>query len=144
MDDGINVTIKSLYLHKPNLTPSVETHLMFNQPTQNIYEITFDGWYTERRLISDLLCQHDIGSAQQLNSPKYLISAHQTSLRTISLHKKINIGIFDNLDLRNYYVEIDGQRYPTDSVVINYEENDYIQQNQDLKIFLEKLSVNQY
>ena len=43
--------------------------------------------------------------------------------------------IFDNKDLRKYYVEIDGQRYPRDSVLINYEENDYIQQYKDLKLF---------
>ena len=49
--------------------------------------------------------------------------------------KKINIAIFDNLDLRKYYVEVDGQRYPRDSVLINYEENDCIQQYNDLNLF---------
>ena len=39
------------------------------------------------------------------------------------------------MDLRKYYVEIDGQRYPRDSVLINFEENDYIQQYKDLKLF---------
>ena len=39
--------------------------------------------------------------------------------------------MFDNMDLRKYYVEFDGQRYPRDSVLINYEENDYIQENKD-------------
>ena len=51
------------------------------------------------------------------------------------LLKKINIAIFQNLDLRNYYVEVDGQRYPRYSVLINYEENGYIQQNKDLTFF---------
>ena len=123
-----------MYLYIPNLIPSVETQLMFNHSTQNNYKITFDEGYTERRLISDLLVQHDIGSAQ-VNSPKYLIKAHQTSLRTTTPDKKIIIAILDNLDLRKYYVEIDGQRYPRDSVLINYEEKDYIQQYKDLKLF---------
>ena len=70
-----------------------------------------------------------------MNSPRYLISAHQTSLRTSTPDKKINIAIFDNLDLRKYYVEIDGQRYPRNSVLMNYEENVYIQQYKDLKLF---------
>ena len=70
MDDDINVTINSLYLYIPNLIPSVEAQLMFNEATQNIYKITFDDWYTERRLISDLLVEHDVGSAQQVNCPK--------------------------------------------------------------------------
>ena len=66
-----------------------------------------------------------------------MICAHQTSLRTITPDKKFNTAIFDNMDLRKYYVEIDGQRYPRDSVLINFEENDYIQQYKDLKLFFE-------
>ena len=124
MADDINVTINSLYLYVPNLKPSVETQLMFNEATQNNYKISFDEWYTERRIISDLLVQHDIGSAQNVISNKYLIRAHQTSLRSTTPDEKINIAIFDNMDIRKYYVEIDGQRYPRDSVLINYEEND--------------------
>ena len=135
MEDEINVTINSLYLFVPNLIPSVETQLMFNESTQNNYKISFDEWYTERRIISDLLVQHDIGSAQNVIQPKNLICAHQTNLRTTTPDKKINIAKFDNMDLRNYYVEIDGQRYPRDSVLINFEENDYIQQYKDLKFF---------
>ena len=135
MADEINVTINSLYLYIPNLIPSVETQLMFNEATQNNYKISFDEWYTERRIISDLLIQHDIGSAQNVIQPKYLICAHQTNLRTTTPDKKTNRAIFDNLDIRKYYVEIDGQRYPRDSDLINYEENDYIQQYKDIKLF---------
>ena len=135
MADDIDVTINSLYLYIPNLIPSVETQLMFNEDTQKNYEIYFDEWYTERRIISDLLIQLDIGSAQNVIQPKYLICAHQTNLRTTTPDKKINIAIFDNMDIRKYYVEIDGQRYPRDNVLINYEENDYIQQYKDLKLF---------
>ena len=89
MDDDINVTNNSLYLYIPNLFQSVETELRFNQSTQKNYKITFDELYTERRLISDFLVQHDKRSAQQVNSPKYLISAHQTSLRTTTPDKKL-------------------------------------------------------
>ena len=46
MDDDINVTINSLYLYIPNLIPSVETQLMFNEDTQKNYKIFFDEWYT--------------------------------------------------------------------------------------------------
>ena len=135
MADDIDVTINSLYLFVTNLIPSVETQLMFNEATQNNYKISFDEWYTERRIISDILVQHDIGSAQNGIQPKYLICAHQTNLRTTTPDKKINIAIFDNMDLRKYYVEIDGLRYPRDNVLINYEENDYIQEYKDLKLF---------
>ena len=128
MAEDINVTIKSLYLYIPNLIPSVETQLMFNKATQNNDRISFDEWYTERRIISNLLVQHDIGSAQNVIQPKYVICAHQTNLRTTTPDKKFDIAIFDNLDLRKYFVEIDGLRYSRDSVLIYYEENDYIQQ----------------
>ena len=135
MADNINVTINSLYLYIPNLIPSVETQLMFNEATQNNYKISFDERCTERRIISDLLVQHDIGSAQNVNSSTYMIFAHQSKVRTTIPDKKNNIAIFDNLDLPKYFVEIDGQRYPRDSVLINSEQNDYIQQYKDLKMF---------
>ena len=128
MADDRNVSINSLYLYVPNSIPSVETPSMFNEATQNKYEISFIEWYTERRIISDSINQHDIGSAQNVIQPKYLICAHQTNLRTTTRDKKINMAIFDIMDLRKYYVEIDGQRNLRDSVLVNYEENDYIQQ----------------
>ena len=49
--------------------------------------------------MSDFLVQHDIGSAQQVNSPKYMISAHQMKDRILTPNKNNNIAIFDNLDL---------------------------------------------
>ena len=77
----------------PNLIPSVETQLMFNEATQNNYKIYYDEYYTERyyterRVTSDMIVQHDIGSAQQVNSPKYLIRVHQTKDRTSAPDKK--------------------------------------------------------
>ena len=56
----------------------------------------------------------------------------------LSLLKKNNIAIFDNIDIRKCYVEIEGQRYPRDAISINYTENDYIDQYRDLKIFFKK------
>ena len=138
MDDDINATNITLCLYISKLLPSVEAQLMVNEATQYNYKITFDEWYTERHLISDLLIQQDIGSAQQVIFPKYLISAHQTSLRTTTPDKKINIAKFDNLDFRKHYAKIDGQRYPRDSVLRIYEENEYIQQYEDLKLFFRK------
>ena len=70
MADDIKVTIDNLYLHTPNLIPNVETQLMFNEATQNIYNITFDECYTELRVISNTITQLDIGTSQHVNSPK--------------------------------------------------------------------------
>ena len=68
-----------------------------------------------------------------MNSPKYLISVYQTKDRILTPNKNINIAIFDYLDLRNFYVEIDGQRYPNDGISKIYTENDYIDQYRDIK-----------
>ena len=133
--DNINVTINSLYLFVPTLTPSTETQLMFNESIQNKYRIFFDDWFTERRVVADTITQIDIGSAQQVNSPKYLIACHQTAARLNAPDKGINISRFDNLNVRKYFVEIDSIRYPRDGVLINYPENDYIDQYKDLKLF---------
>ena len=82
-----------------------------------------------------MFVQHDIGSAQQVSSLQYLIFGHHTRNRIDTPSKKNNTALFDNLDLRKYYVKIDGLRYPRDGVLINYEENEYIKQYRDLKIF---------
>ena len=133
--DNIKVTITSLYLFVPTLTPSTETQLMFNESIQNNYRIFFDDWFTERRVVSDTITQIDIGSAQQVNSPKYLIACHQTAARLNAPDKGINISRFDNLNVRKYFVEIDSVRYPRDGVLTNYNENDYTDQYKDLKLF---------
>ena len=134
MPDDINVTINNLYLYVPNLIPSVETQVMFNEATQNNYKISYEEDFTKRRVISDIITQLDIGSSQNVQSPKYLIGDHQTRSRADTSDNNNNIAIFDNGDLRKYYVEIDGQSYPRDSSLMNYEENDYIEQYKDLNL----------
>ena len=138
MADDINVTINNLYLYVPNLIPNVETQVMFNEATQNNYKIIFDEWYTERRVISDTITQLDIGSSQNVQSPKYLIGAHQTRIRADTANKNNNIAIFDHLNLQKNYVEIDSVRYPRDNVLVNYEQNDYIEPYKDLKLFFKE------
>ena len=133
--DDTNVTIKNLDLYIPNLIPSVETQLTFNEATQNKYTISYDEFYREGRVVSDMIIQHDRGSAQKLNSPKNLIRAHQSRTRSDTPNKNINI---DNLDLRKFFVEVDSQRYPGDSSLMNYEINDYIKQYKVLKVFFKE------
>ena len=138
MTDDIKVTINNLYLYVPNLIPSVETQVLFNEATQNNYKISYDDYFTERRLISDMIVQVDIGSSQKVNSPKYLFCAHQLKDRIDTPISTKNVAIFDHLNLKKYYVEIDGQRYPRDSVLLNYGQNDYIEQYKDLKLFFKE------
>ena len=82
-----------------------------------------------------MIVQHVIGSAQQVKSPKYFIFCHQTKDRTSAPEIKITIAFFDNLDLRKYHIEIDSIRDPRDILLIDYEQNDYIEQYKDLKLF---------
>ena len=133
--NDIIVTINILYLYVPQLIPNTQTQLMFNESIMNNYTITFDSWYTERKISNDgRELQVDIGSAQNINSLKYLISAFQTNARTTP-NKNSNPAIFDNNNVTKYFVEIDGVRYPKDGVLINFEENSYLDQYRDLKLF---------
>ena len=100
MIDDINVTTNNLFLYVPNLIPSVETQVMFNEATQNNYKIFYDEWFRERRIISDTITELDIGSSQNVQSPKYLIGAHQTKDGIDGAISTKNVAIFDNLDLR--------------------------------------------
>ena len=138
MTDVINVTINKLCLYVPILIPSAETQVMFNEATQKNYKISYDEWFTERRKLSDMITQLDIGISQNVQSPKYLIGARQTRDRIDAPISTKNVYIFDNLDLRKNYIEIDGQRYPKDSSLMNYEQNDYTEQNRDFKFFFKE------
>ena len=90
MADDINVTIKNLYPYVLNLIPSNETQAMFNEATRNNYKLSYDEYFTETRVISDQITELDIGSSQNVQSPKYLIGAHQTRA-TADTAKKIII-----------------------------------------------------
>ena len=103
----------------------------------------YDEWFTERHIISDTITQLDIGSSQNVQSPKYLIGAHQTKVRIGGAISTKKVAIFDNLDLRKFYIEIEGQRYPRDSSLMNYEQNDNIEQYKDLKLFLKEFEGEQ-
>ena len=98
----------------------------------------FDELYTDRRIATDQIFQVDIGSSQAGSSPKYLICAHQQANRSDPPKKRNNISIFDNLGVREYFVEIDGNRYPRDAVLTNYDLNDYLDQYKDVKLFHEE------
>ena len=133
--NDITVTINSLYLFVPQLIPNTQTQVMFNEAIMNNCPITFDSWYTERKISNDgRELQVDIGSAQGINSPKYLIAAFQTLARTTA-NKAQNPAIFDRNHVKKYFVEIDDIRYPKDGVLINFEENSYLDQYRDLKLF---------
>ena len=45
------------------------------------------------------------------------------------------MAIFDKLDIRKCYREVDGQVYPKNAVITNYAKKDYLSQYRDHKLF---------
>ena len=132
----INVTSYRFYLFVPLLIPNTETQVMFNESFKNNCTITYDSWYTERKLSTDINELHfDIGSAQHVKSSKYLIASFQTADRIASPNKNNNIAIFDNVNVKKFFCEIDGYRYLKDVVLSNFPENDYLDQYRYLKLY---------
>ena len=102
---------------------------MFNNSIKNSFTLSFDCWTSDKKTFdTQLEYEVKIGSAQNNNSPKYLIVAHETADRIGVPNKANNMVIFDNLDVGNYFVDIDAVRYTRDRVSIDYASNDYVNQ----------------
>ena len=115
---------------------------MFNESMKNNYTITYDSWYTERKLSTDgIELQVDIGSGQHVNSPNYLNVSFQTADRIAAPNMSTKIAIFDKVIVRKKFREIDGYRYPRDAVLTGFPENDNIDQYRELNYFKKNLLV---
>ena len=111
---------------------------MFNESIESSFTLSFDSWTSDRKTVNiQLEDQVYIGRAQNINSPDYLIVAHQTADR-IGVPNINSIPVFDTLDVRKYFVDIDGVRYPRDALSIDYASNDYVDQYGDLEFFYKK------
>ena len=108
---------------------------MFNESVENNDRISYDDWYTERRLATDAIYLVDIGSVEPVKSPNYLIAAHQKAARLNAPDKIINISRFDNLNVKKHFVEIDEYRYPRAIVLTNFPGKYYTDQYRDFKLF---------
>ena len=133
--DNINATIISLYLVLRTLIPNTKTQNVFNDSKKNNFKKSFDSCTIDWKVVNNHLgYQVDIRSAANINSPKYSIVAHQTAARAAGGGAQNN-AIFDNLDVRKYFVETDGVRYPKDAVDIAYTVNNYSDQYGDIEFF---------
>ena len=102
---------------------------MFNESINNNFTLTFDSSSTDKRIVNtDLDYQLDKGSSFDINGPKYLTAAHQTEARTGVSNKANNIAIFEHLDIRTYFIQISGVRYPRDAIDLEYAKKDYLNQ----------------
>ena len=112
---------------------------MFIDSIKSSFTSSFDSWSTDRKTVdTQLKFQVDIGSAQNNNSPKNLIVAHQTENKIGVPNKAENIADFDNLNMRKDPVDIVGVRYPRNVVNIDHGLNGYLDQYRDLQLFYEK------
>ena len=132
---GIDITVSSdklywyfvssfqMLLHKACLTKQII-----------FFTLSFDSWFTDRSAVgTELEYQLDKGSSQDVKSPKYLIAALQTAARMEFPKKAGNVLVSDNLDIRKFFVDFDGVRYPKESVNKKNSANDFIDQYRDLK-----------
>ena len=68
-----------------------------------------------------------------LTVKKYPIATHQSAARIGVPNKANNIAVFDILDVRKIFVDIDADRYARDGGFnIDYASNDYLDQYSDL------------
>ena len=64
-----------------------------------------------------------------------MIATHKTEGRIGTANKRNNIGFFDHVDVKKDFAEIDGYRYPKDSVLTNFTEIAYLDEYKDLQNF---------
>ena len=103
-----NITSKSLFLYVPVFIPNAETQATFIDSIKNNHKVSFESWYIDREVVKvGLECQVDLGSAQNITSPKYLLVAHQTADRKNIPNKQRKLAIFDNLVVRKNFCQID-------------------------------------
>ena len=67
-----------------------------------------------------------------LTVKNYPIVTHQSAARIGVPNKANNIAVFDILDVRKIFLDIDADRYARDGVNIDYASNDYLDQYSDL------------
>ena len=112
---------------------------MYNESIKNSFTLTFDSWTTDRETVdTGREYQLDIGSSSDINSQKYLIAVHQKQTRSGTAYKASITAIFDHLDVKKYFVEINEIRYPKDAIDVEYEKNTYLNQYREFKLFYKR------
>ena len=105
-DNDVNVTINSISLFIPQIIPSPETQVIFNEAISQNFTLSYESWTTDRKPVDTAReFQVDISSASNMNSPLYLIAAHQKTQRldaagNVLPNNRFNNAIFDHVDVR--------------------------------------------
>ena len=117
----------------PIIIPNTQTQVMFNESFLNNYTITFDSWYTERKISTNgRELQVDIGSAQQNKSPKYLIGVFETQNRIGVLNKANKLTQIMLLKILLKSMELVTLEMAFQQIL---KKNSYLDQIRDSKVF---------
>ena len=75
-DNDVKVIIISISLFIPQIIPSPETQVIFNEAISKTFTLSYESWTTDRKLFNAAKeFQIDISSASNINSPFYLVAA---------------------------------------------------------------------
>ena len=142
-DNGVNVTINSISLFNPQIIPSPETQVYFNEAISKTFPLSYESCTTDKKPVDEAKeFQIDISSVTTIKTPLYLVAAHQQTQRPDPANpannlsnNRFNNAIFDLVKVRKYHSEFDGARYPKNLIMTNYDESNYLDLKRDLKFF---------
>ena len=114
------VTNTNSKLYVSVFIPDAETQIIFNDSIKNSFRLSTYSWFTDRKLVdTGWEFQVDISSAQNINTPKYLIIADQSLARRGAPNDVNEIAFFDHADVRKCFLGSDGKGFLEDSVSAN-------------------------
>ena len=91
-DNDVNVTINSISLFKPQITPFPGTQVYLNEAFSKTFTLSYESWTTDRKLVVTAEeFQIDISSASNINSPLYSEAARQKTKRPDPTNPAINV-----------------------------------------------------
>ena len=103
-DNDVNVTIISISLFIPQIKPSPETQVIFNETISKTFTLSYESWTTDRKPVDTAReFQIDISSASNLNRPLYHLAAHQKTQRPDPANPAKNLS---NNRLNNAFISI--------------------------------------
>ena len=130
------MTNSFLFLYVTIFSADAKTQIILKNSFETSFTLSFNSWSTDRKSVDTQLdYEVDIGSAQNIISPKYIIVAQQTAATIQSINKAYNAAVFDNLNVRKHHFDIDGVRCSREARNIGYASNNYADQYGDLEIF---------
>ena len=142
-DNDANVTVIIISLFVPQIIPSPATQVYFKEAIFKSFTLPYKSWTTDGKPVDTAEeFQLDISSASNINSSLYLVAAHQHTQRLDPPNSAINLSknryknaILHPVKVGKYYAEIDGVRYPKNPIMVVYDEDIYLDQYRDLKLF---------